>query len=39
MSAAPRRYLYLNVYLRNSGNHESAWRVSAADPAAVLGVA
>ena len=31
-----RRYLNLNVYLRNSGYHEAAWRVSAADPAGVL---
>ncbi|MBS2965346.1 NtaA/DmoA family FMN-dependent monooxygenase [Actinocrinis puniceicyclus] len=31
-----RRYLDLNVYLRNSGYHESAWRVSPLDPAAVL---
>ena len=30
------RYLMLNAYLRNSGYHEAAWRVSAADPAAVL---
>jgi N-acetyl-S-(2-succino)cysteine monooxygenase len=33
---AERRYLNLNAYLRNSGYHEAAWRVSAADPAAVL---
>ena len=33
---AERRYLNLNVYLRNSGYHEAAWRVSAADPAGVL---
>jgi len=33
---AERRYLNLNVYLRNSGYHEAAWRVSPADPAAVL---
>jgi FMN-dependent oxidoreductase (nitrilotriacetate monooxygenase family) len=33
---AEQRYLNLNVYLRNSGYHESAWRVSAQDPAAVL---
>jgi FMN-dependent oxidoreductase (nitrilotriacetate monooxygenase family) len=26
----------LNAYLRNSGYHEAAWRVSAADPASVL---
>ncbi len=31
-----RRYLNLNAYLRNSGYHEAAWRVSAADPASVL---
>jgi len=31
-----RRYLMLNAYLRNSGYHEAAWRVSAADPASVL---
>jgi FMN-dependent oxidoreductase (nitrilotriacetate monooxygenase family) len=31
-----RRYLNLNAYLRNSGYHEAAWRVSATDPAAVL---
>ena len=31
-----RRYLNLNVYLRNSGYHEAAWRVSPADPAGVL---
>ena len=30
------RYLNLNVYLRNSGYHEAAWRVSPADPASVL---
>jgi FMN-dependent oxidoreductase (nitrilotriacetate monooxygenase family) len=35
MTAEP-RYLNLNVYLRNSGYHEAAWRVSPADPAAVL---
>jgi N-acetyl-S-(2-succino)cysteine monooxygenase len=33
---ATRRYLNLNVYLRNSGYHEAAWRVSPADPASVL---
>jgi N-acetyl-S-(2-succino)cysteine monooxygenase len=33
---AERRYLNLNVYLRNSGYHEAAWRVSPADPAGVL---
>ena len=31
-----RRYLNLNAYLRNSGYHEAAWRVSPADPASVL---
>jgi FMN-dependent oxidoreductase (nitrilotriacetate monooxygenase family) len=31
-----RRYLNLNAYLRNSGYHEAAWRISAADPAQVL---
>ncbi len=31
-----RRYLMLNAYLRNSGYHEAAWRVSPADPASVL---
>jgi len=31
-----RRYLNINVYLRNSGYHESAWRVSPLDPAVVL---
>jgi FMN-dependent oxidoreductase (nitrilotriacetate monooxygenase family) len=31
-----RRYLNLNAYLRNSGYHEAAWRVSPADPAGVL---
>ena len=36
MSAGERRYLNLNAYLRNSGYHEAAWRVSAADPASVL---
>ena len=34
--AAERRYLNLNAYLRNSGYHEAAWRVSSADPASVL---
>jgi FMN-dependent oxidoreductase (nitrilotriacetate monooxygenase family) len=33
-----RRYLNLNTYLRNSGYHESAWKVSAADPGSVLDV-
>ena len=36
MSAGERRYLNLNAYLRNSGYHEAAWRVSPADPASVL---
>jgi FMN-dependent oxidoreductase (nitrilotriacetate monooxygenase family) len=30
------RQLDLNAYLRNSGYHESAWKVNDADPAAVL---
>src|SRR3954469_5914019 len=30
------RYLNLNVYLRNSGYHEAAWRAPPADPASVL---
>ncbi len=34
--SADGRYLNLNVYLRNSGYHEAAWRVSGADPAQVL---
>lgn len=34
----PRRHLTVNVYLRNSGYHESAWRVSSVDPADVLDV-
>jgi FMN-dependent oxidoreductase (nitrilotriacetate monooxygenase family) len=33
---ADHRYLSLNAYLRNSGYHEAAWRVSPADPASVL---
>ncbi|HEY2551293.1 MAG TPA: NtaA/DmoA family FMN-dependent monooxygenase [Streptosporangiaceae bacterium] len=33
---AERRYLNLNAYLRNSGYHEAAWRVSPDDPAGVL---
>jgi FMN-dependent oxidoreductase (nitrilotriacetate monooxygenase family) len=33
---AERRYLSLNAYLRNSGYHEAAWRVSSADPASAL---
>jgi N-acetyl-S-(2-succino)cysteine monooxygenase len=36
MVTAGRRFLNLNVYLRNSGYHEAAWRVSPADPAGVL---
>ena len=32
------RYLNLNAYLRNPGYHESAWKVSAADPDSVLDV-
>jgi len=36
MSATGRRYLNLNAYLRNPGYHESAWKVSDADPARVL---
>src|SRR6202050_5850609 len=31
-----RRVLNLHVYLRTSGYHEAAWRVSSADPASVL---
>jgi N-acetyl-S-(2-succino)cysteine monooxygenase len=30
------RYLVLNAYLRNSGYHEAAWRVSGEDPSSVL---
>ena len=36
MSADQRRLLNLNVYLRNPGYHESAWKVQDADPASVL---
>jgi N-acetyl-S-(2-succino)cysteine monooxygenase len=36
MSDDGRRYLNLNAYLRNPGYHESAWKVSSADPASVL---
>ena len=36
MSADRERFLNLNVYLRNPGYHESAWKVQDADPAAVL---
>jgi N-acetyl-S-(2-succino)cysteine monooxygenase len=32
------RHLTVNAYLRNSGYHESAWRVSSLDPADVLDV-
>jgi N-acetyl-S-(2-succino)cysteine monooxygenase len=32
------RFLNLNAYLRNSGYHESAWKVSPADPTSVLDV-
>jgi N-acetyl-S-(2-succino)cysteine monooxygenase len=38
MSSESRRYLTLNAYLRNSGYHESAWKVGPADPASVLDV-
>jgi N-acetyl-S-(2-succino)cysteine monooxygenase len=38
MSDEPRRFLNLNLYIRNSGYHESAWKVSPADPASVLDV-
>jgi hypothetical protein len=38
MSTHPRRFLDLNLYIRNSGYHESAWKVSPADPASVLGL-
>jgi N-acetyl-S-(2-succino)cysteine monooxygenase len=31
-------FLNLNAYLRNSGYHESAWKVAPADPGAVLDV-
>jgi FMN-dependent oxidoreductase (nitrilotriacetate monooxygenase family) len=34
--SASRRQLNFNVYLRNSGYHESAWKVSGSDPADVL---
>ncbi len=36
MNQAPDRQLRLNAYLRNSGYHETAWKISGADPAAVL---
>ena len=32
------RHFGLTAYLRNSGYHESAWKLSAADPAAVVGL-
>jgi N-acetyl-S-(2-succino)cysteine monooxygenase len=38
MSSQSRRFLNLNLYIRNSGYHESAWKVSPADPTSVLGV-
>jgi FMN-dependent oxidoreductase (nitrilotriacetate monooxygenase family) len=38
MSNQARRFLNLNLYIRNSGYHESAWKVSPADPASVLEV-
>jgi N-acetyl-S-(2-succino)cysteine monooxygenase len=38
MSHDSRRFINLNAYLRNSGYHESAWRVSPDDPVAVLDV-
>lgn len=34
----PHRFIDLNAYLRNSGYHESAWKVSPADPRSVLDV-
>lgn len=34
--SGPREHLNINVYLRNSGYHESAWKVSPLDPAVVL---
>ena len=36
MTTVARRYLMLNAFLRNSGYHEAAWRVSPEDPASVL---
>jgi N-acetyl-S-(2-succino)cysteine monooxygenase len=36
MSHESRRFINLNAYLRNSGYHESAWKVSPDDPVAVL---
>jgi FMN-dependent oxidoreductase (nitrilotriacetate monooxygenase family) len=38
MSRESRRPINLNLYIRNSGYHESAWKVSRADPASVLDV-
>jgi FMN-dependent oxidoreductase (nitrilotriacetate monooxygenase family) len=38
MSTQARRFINLNLYIRNSGYHESAWKVSPADPASVLDV-
>jgi N-acetyl-S-(2-succino)cysteine monooxygenase len=38
MTHDSRRFINLNAYLRNSGYHESAWRVSPDDPVAVLDV-
>lgn len=33
---AARRYLTLNAYLRNSGNHKAGWRVSPVGPVSLL---
>jgi hypothetical protein len=38
MSSQRKGQLRLNAYLRNSGYHESAWKVSDVDPAVVLDV-
>src|SRR5450755_1372533 len=38
MNSGRRGQLRLNAYLRNSGYHESAWKVSDVDPAVVLDV-
>jgi FMN-dependent oxidoreductase (nitrilotriacetate monooxygenase family) len=38
MTGESRRYLDLNAYIRNSGYHESAWKVSPDDPRSVLDV-
>jgi len=38
MSEQSGRFLDLIAYIRNSGYHESAWKVSPADPASVLDV-